>query len=180
MTISTSQWEQVRQRAHFACEYCGITETDAGGQFTVDHFHPQSLGGSDDLSNLLYCCFRCNLYKADYWPAQPGEPPLWNPRQDPMAVHLLALADGLLYPITTEGKITLRRLRLNRQPLVDFRRRKQAQVDGLQLLSRSRDLVVLLEQLQQQHEVLLREHRHLLEEQRALLGLLQKEQKRGP
>jgi len=41
-----------------------------------------------------------------------------------MAVHLLTSANGLLYPITPVGAITLQRLRLNRQPLVDFRRRK--------------------------------------------------------
>jgi len=68
MTISATLGEQVRQRAPFACEYCGVTETDAGGQLTVDHCQPQSLAGSDDLSNLLYCCYRCNLSKADYYP----------------------------------------------------------------------------------------------------------------
>jgi hypothetical protein len=156
-----------------------VTETDAGGQLTVDHYQPQSLAGSDDLSNLLYCCYRCNLYKADYWPVQPGDPALWNPRQDGMAAHLLTLANGLLYPITAVGAITLQRLRLNRQPLVDFRRRKQSQTEELRLLGRYRDLVGLLEQLQQQRAALLQEHRDLLKEQRALLQLLL-QQDNGP
>ncbi len=32
--------ELVRQRAHFACEFCGVTETDVGGELTIDHFQP--------------------------------------------------------------------------------------------------------------------------------------------
>ncbi len=81
MTISEGLRDQVRDRAKFACEYCGVTEADTGGPLTVDHFRPRTSGGTDELDNLLYCCFRCNLYKADYWPAQPTDPPLWNPRQ---------------------------------------------------------------------------------------------------
>ena len=40
-----------------------------------------STGGADDPGNLLYCCQRCKLYKADYWPLQQNDPVLWNPRR---------------------------------------------------------------------------------------------------
>ena len=50
--------ERVRLRANFACEYCGVTETDTGGLLTVDHYQPRAHGGSDDLGNLVYCCHR--------------------------------------------------------------------------------------------------------------------------
>ncbi len=46
----------VRQRAHFACEYCGLREADVSGELTIDHFQPTSKGGSDALENLIYCC----------------------------------------------------------------------------------------------------------------------------
>jgi len=36
MTISPELHEAVRQRAHFACEYCGVSETDSAGPLTVD------------------------------------------------------------------------------------------------------------------------------------------------
>jgi 5-methylcytosine-specific restriction endonuclease McrA len=52
MTLPEALWQQVRQRAGGACEYCGVTETDSGGPLTVDHFQPQARGGSDDLANL--------------------------------------------------------------------------------------------------------------------------------
>ena len=72
MSLSDDLRERVRARARFACEFCGVRETDAGGELTVDHFRPVSKGGADNLENLLYCCVRCNQYKADYWEEPPG------------------------------------------------------------------------------------------------------------
>jgi hypothetical protein len=172
MTLPPELWEQVRRRAGFACEYCGVTETDVGGRLTVDHFQPQARGGTDDLDNLLYCCHRCNLYKADYWPVLPADSPLWNPRRDSVATHLLLLADGTLYPITATGIMTLRLLRLNRPPLSAHRLRRLSQSEELRLLARYREVVAVLEQLHRQQTALLEEHRALLEEQRAVLRAL--------
>ena len=62
MSISTEIREFVRQRANFACEFCGVSEIDAGGQLTIDHFQPGSKGGGDEIENLIYSCSRCNLY----------------------------------------------------------------------------------------------------------------------
>lgn len=64
MTVSREDAELVRVRAGQACEYCGVTETDCGGLLTIDHHRPQSHGGADGVDNLVYCCWRCNLYKA--------------------------------------------------------------------------------------------------------------------
>lgn len=171
MTISGELWQEVRGRAQFACEYCGVTESDVGGELTVDHFRPQAHGGSDDPTNLLYCCHRCNLYKADFWPFRDGNPALWNPRQGPAEHHWLALSDGTLYPLTPTGTFTVARLRLNRPPLVAYRTRKLRTTEELRLLSRYKELVALLEQLHQQEVALLEEHRALLDELRVLLNL---------
>jgi hypothetical protein len=174
MTLSVELVDQVRRRAGFACEYCGVTETDVGGQLTIDHFRPQSLGGTDDLDNLLYCCQRCNLYKADYWPATPSDPVLWNPRQEIAGNHLLLMLDGTLYAITTVGAFTLNRLRLNRPQLVAHRVQRQSLGEELRLLARYRELIGFLEQMNRQQAVLLEEHYALLKEQRALLKMLLK------
>ncbi|MBM4254701.1 MAG: HNH endonuclease [Deltaproteobacteria bacterium] len=172
MNIDETTRLQVRERAQFSCEYCGVTETDTGGELTVDHFRPQSKDGTDDLANLLYCCPRCNQYKADYWSADENEPHLWNPRKEAFATHLLMLTDGTLYSITPIGAFTLRRLRLNRPPLVALRLRRYHHSQEQRLLARYRDLVTVLEQLQTQQVTLLEEQRKLLEEQRVLLKLL--------
>ncbi len=162
----------VRQRANFACEYCGVSETDTGSELTIDHFQPQAKGGNDDVDNLLYCCPRCNQYKADYWPLKPDDPNLWNPRRDPLDTHFIELPDGTLYPRTFTGTFTLRRLRLNRPPLVAYRMRRQSQEQEQRLLTRYREIIGVLGQLFQQQAELLEEQQALLEEQQALLQLL--------
>jgi hypothetical protein len=172
MSLPEAIREQVRSRAICACEFCGVTEADTGGLLTMDHFRPSTQGGSDALDNLLYCCPRCNQYKADYWPADPAQPPLWNPRQTPASAHFIELDDGQLHSLSAVGAFTLRRLRLNRPPLVALRRRKRLQADEARLLARYRDLAEVLEHLNRQQAALLEEQHQLLEEQRALLRRL--------
>jgi hypothetical protein len=172
MSISPETRLAVRQRADFVCEFCGVSEIDSAGELTVDHFHPKIRGGTDDLTNLLYCCVRCNQYKADYWSGVADAPKLWNPRQEALDVHLLLLADGTLYPVTPTGEFTLHRLRLNRVPLVAYRLRKQQQSEELGLLTRYQETVRMLEQLHEQQIALLEEQRSLLNEQQRLLRIL--------
>ena len=71
--------EQVRQHYGQRCGYCGITETDAGGELTIDHYRPVAAGGNDSDDNLVYACFRCNQYcgrfvprKRNTWPSYAG------------------------------------------------------------------------------------------------------------
>jgi hypothetical protein len=172
MTIDAEIREQVRRRANFACEFCGVSETDIGSRLTVDHFRPKSKGGEDSLDNLLYCCTRCNQYKLDYWPTNPDGPMLWNPRQEPADRHFLELDDGTLYPLTATGVLTLRRLRLNRSPLIAHRLRRRQEQEHIRLLTRYRDLTRLLERLLFQQASLMAEQQRLLQEQRELLQLL--------
>ncbi|MFQ5859018.1 MAG: HNH endonuclease [Anaerolineae bacterium] len=170
--VSPDVREQVRQRANFTCEFCGIDETDAGGELTIDHFRPKRRGGDESLDNLLYACPRCNQYKLDYWPEGPDDPQLWNPRREPASQHFLELEDGTLHPLTPTGGFTLRRLRLNRPPLVAHRLRKREQAEVTRLLTRYRDLVSVIEQLLIQQSALMEEQQQLLEEQQRLLQLL--------
>ena len=97
MSIAPELRQYVRRRADFACEYCGVSEIDSGGELTIDHYRPRSQDGADTEDNLLYACQRCNLYKADYWPDDDLAPVLWNPRREPREANMLALADGTLY-----------------------------------------------------------------------------------
>jgi hypothetical protein len=47
-------------RDNFNCVVCGDTEN-----LTVDHIHPVSRGGSDDLENLQTLCKSCNSRKGN-------------------------------------------------------------------------------------------------------------------
>jgi hypothetical protein len=172
MSIPADLRRIVRERANFACEYCGVSEIDAGGELTIDHVRPRSHGGAHLLDNLVYCCQRCNSYKADYFTAQPDVPQLWNPRVEPFAANFLVLDDGTLHPLSSTGAFTLRRLRLNRAQLVAYRQRRREWSERAVLLEQYADLLSLLERLSQQQAVLLSEQRALLVEQRALIDLL--------
>ena len=172
MTVPSATWEQVRQRASFACEYCAVTETDAGGQLTVDHFQPKTQNGTDDLDNLIYCCFRCNLYKHNYWPGTPDDPQLWNPRREPATRHFVELGNGSLHPLTLIASFTIRLLRLNRPPLVAWRFRRRELIEESRLLERYRDLLRLLAELDRAKAAVLQEQQRLLAEQRRMLDLL--------
>jgi hypothetical protein len=172
MSVSKEIREFVRQRAGCACEFCGVSETDTGGELTLDHYHPQTKGGTDEKENLLYCCARCNLYKHDYFPAMPSDPKLWNPRIEPASTHFLELEDGSLSPLTPTGAFTLQRLRLNRPPLVAHRLLKRKSNEESYLLNRYRELLGLLEQVNIQLSAVTEEQHSLLEEQQRLLRLL--------
>jgi hypothetical protein len=175
MTVGSATWEQVRYRAASSCEFCGVSETDAGGQLTVDHFQPKTKGGMEDLENLIYCCFRCNQYKHDYWPSSPGDPRLWNPRCEPFRQHFVESDDGRLHPLTAVGTFTIRRLRLNRPPLVARRLLRLQRAAEARLLRRYRNLAKVLAQLNREKTILLEEQRVLLAEQRDMLRRLLEE-----
>ena len=164
--------ESVRTRANFACEYCGVTETDAGGLLTMDHFRPRSAGGSDDAANLVYCCPRCNLHKAAYWPSSPSDPSLWNPRQEPRENHCLLLADGRLYPITPTGRFAVERLQLNRAPLVQHRRESLRDSELAKSFQQLKAVLAATRNLQNQQSEFLEEYRLLLRSHRELLQTL--------
>ncbi len=172
MTIPSDIREQVRQRAGFACEYCGVTEKDTASELTIDHFQPKSKGGGDELDNLIYSCLRCNQYKLDYWPSTENDISLWNPRQSLATEHFLELDDGTLHPLSQTGVFTIRRLRLNRKPLIAYRLRKKEEEATVRLLVRYGELVKLLERLNRQMSSVMDEQQLLLEEQRELLRII--------
>jgi ATP adenylyltransferase len=59
--ISGSVRFEVLKRAAFRCELCGISADDKN--LEVDHIHPKSLGGKDDISNYQALCYTCNASK---------------------------------------------------------------------------------------------------------------------
>ena len=61
--VSGSVRYNVLKRAKFRCELCGIAaDTKA---LEVDHIHPKSLGGKDDLNNYQALCYSCNASKGN-------------------------------------------------------------------------------------------------------------------
>ena len=53
-------------RDSYTCQYCGAK----GKDLTIDHVIPRWMGGPQSWDNLVACCRKCNLKKADKTPAQ--------------------------------------------------------------------------------------------------------------
>lgn len=61
MSISKSLRFDVFARDLFTCRYCGQRSPDV--ILECDHILPRSLGGADDILNLVTSCFDCNRGK---------------------------------------------------------------------------------------------------------------------
>lgn len=51
-------------RDNYQCQMCGISRSD-GAVLEIDHIHPVSRGGSNELTNLQVLCRECNAGKSD-------------------------------------------------------------------------------------------------------------------
>ena len=62
----TTAWRKIRARIlardGWTCQYCG---NDEHALMTVDHVIPISKGGTDEDSNLISACQRCNYSKGN-------------------------------------------------------------------------------------------------------------------
>ncbi len=136
--------ETLRRRYQFRCGYCDTSEVDVGAELEVDHYHPRSKGGSDNFSNLVYCCPACNRFKGNYWnPSSPRR--VLHPHRDNHSEHFREGEDGLLIPLTETGrfhidlffrmavlakKYKIERIQLNRPQLVGQRLRKTREAEA--------------------------------------------------
>ena len=124
---TASQRRRVARRANHLCEYCHTQQSLTGHDFTLDHIHPASLGGTGALDNLCFCCFWCNNFKhAQITATDPRTKvvvSLFHPRRDRWEEHFHWDATGThLRGRTAIGRATVAALRLNRASLVQARR----------------------------------------------------------
>jgi hypothetical protein len=126
--VNEEQRERVRQRYAYRCGYCGVHEADAGATLTIDHYRPRRHGGGDEDENLVYCCPKCNECKGAYWhETDPRHTRLLHPLRDDLGVHTEEDESGQLVGLTPEGVFFIRRLHLNRTPLVTYRLRRRSE-----------------------------------------------------
>jgi len=115
----------VAGRAFYQCEYCLLSEDDSFSPHQVDHIVSRKHGGLSVQSNLAYACLRCNTWKgSDIASVEPSTcrlTPLYNPRQQRWADHF-RLEGAIIEPLTPEGIVTARLLRLNLDRRVAERR----------------------------------------------------------
>jgi len=63
--IKSKQRVQVLARDGYTCQMCGISRND-GAILEIDHIHPVSKGGTNELSNLQVLCRDCNAGKSNH------------------------------------------------------------------------------------------------------------------
>lgn len=142
--------EHVRVLYDYRCGYCGVRESDAGARLTLDHYCPRSLGGMDEIDNLVYCCHGCNEYKGDYWHEEESQR-LLHPLREDMTAHLAPSEAGRVQGLTARGSVQIERLRLNRPQLIAYRLRRQKE-EALQI--ENQQILQSLETLRQDNEAL--------------------------
>jgi hypothetical protein len=117
--------EVVARRAGFRCEYCLLHEEDSYQPHQLDHIISRKHGGLSLLENLAYSCIRCNAWKgSDLGSVSSFSGQLaqfFNPRQQRWSGHF-RLAGAVIEPLTPEGEVTARILRLNLDKRVAERR----------------------------------------------------------
>lgn len=124
--VSKKIREQVAERAERVCEYCHAQEKFSPDTFTIDHIIPLSSQGDDTLENLAFACQGCNSFKYTYTEAiDPGSGKivtLFNPRVNIWAEHFKwAKGNTIIVGLTSIGRATVERLKLNREGLVNLR-----------------------------------------------------------
>lgn len=116
----------VHERARGCCEYCGIPETVCFVLHEVDHVIAEQHGGITSFDNLALACFVCNKRKgpnlASIDPETGMVTPLFNPRMDIRADHLLLVANGEWRALTKFGRATVFLLDLNQPDRIQERR----------------------------------------------------------
>jgi hypothetical protein len=113
------------------CAYCGVNLSQPAVA-DIDHFYPKSKYPefSQDISNLLIVCKRCNTTKRDSFPLDGGGNPLLvNPTTEKMSDHISIDDNGYLTGTTEKGKATISTLNLNNEALVNQRILKSINMD---------------------------------------------------
>jgi hypothetical protein len=109
----------LRDEFSFRCVYCLCRERwfpDGEAAFAVDHVQPQSTAPElrNEYDNLVYSCCQCNALRA--------ATAVLDPCQHAYGQQIRVLESGLVEALTPAGTELIEICRLNRPPLVAFRR----------------------------------------------------------
>jgi len=116
----------VAERAGRRCEYCLAPLRFSSSPFSVEHIIPRAKRGTDELENLAFACQGCNTPKWTYVeafdPVSGQMVPLFHPRKDRWNDHFDWLDDFTrVIAKTAVGRVTIERLQLNRDQLIELR-----------------------------------------------------------
>lgn len=123
--ISEALRRQVIERAKERCEYCRVHQDDRLFAHEIDHIYAEKHGGETQVDNLCLACSECNRFKSSdicsLDPLTNAIVALYHPRADQWKDHFRVL-DGIIEPLTPNGRVTVRLLYLNKPETIDRRR----------------------------------------------------------
>ncbi len=125
--VSLKLKTEVAERAKSCCEYCRSQEAFSPDPFFVDHIVPIAKAGKHESSNLAFSCQGCNNCKYDSThapdPVTQAVVLLYNPRYHIWGEQFACSDDcSEIVGLTATGRATVKKLRLNRSGLLNFRR----------------------------------------------------------
>ena len=124
--ISTELRRLVFERAGERCEYCLMPQTFTAHRHEPDHIVPIQHGGAAEPQNLALACLRCNRNKGpnvgSFDPETGRLTAFFNPRTQNWSEHF-RLDGVIIRPLTAEGRVTVKILRLNTSERVAERER---------------------------------------------------------
>lgn len=123
--VSSELRRLVADRAGRRCEYCLLTEGTAFHRHEPDHIIPHQHGSETHPDNLALACLRCNRLKGpnvgSFDPLTGQLVPFFNPREQDWRDHF-SYAEGMIIPLSAEGRVTAKLLRFNDDERIAERR----------------------------------------------------------
>lgn len=129
MSVPDKIREKVRERAQNRCEYCSRPEYRTGFPFHVDHIISKKHDGSDEIENLAWACFTCNISKGSDiagYDAETGKlTAFFNPRTQQWGDHFM-VAGVQITGKTAVGRVTVRLFQMNHIDQLEIRQMLQS------------------------------------------------------
>ncbi len=124
--MNKSLRKRLKDRALYLCEYCLSPERFCTAYYEGDHITPLSAGGKDTFENFANACGGCNNNKSNATHAIDSLTgqivPLYNPRFHIWTEHFCWNDTYvLMLGISPIGRATIKKLKLNREEVVNLR-----------------------------------------------------------
>ena len=109
------------------CTYCRLRyDKQPFGPlaFQADHLIPRSVRPDleNELTNLVWACIRCNIFKGARFEGQDNLTHLmvrfFHPKRQSWGGHFMGAPTGVIYGMTSTGRVTVDGLRHNGSPQV--------------------------------------------------------------
>jgi uncharacterized protein (TIGR02646 family) len=128
--------ETLKQRFLRKCVFCE-SDVEYCSSLEVEHFYPKSERAyghrTFDWTNWLVSCSRCNRSKGKRLTVRDAQPELIDPCIEDPSEHL-TFDYGMILSLTDRGRDAIRKVKLDRSPLVKARDRQLMWIDSLILL----------------------------------------------